>query len=147
LDLDNTCVDDADTARPAQANDRPLLNHNVCLPSDNNTDGYNQDPTEIVQFLEHDGMPLVSHRLSTTEHTSSKRMQALQGGRASKRTRLEPQIQLAGTGVQRTAALVLIQKGLAIEETNGSLVTVSAKDRSRPELVARQACLLDVRRV
>jgi hypothetical protein len=61
LDLDDTCVDDADTPRPAQANDRPLLNHDVCLPSDNNTDGYNQDPTEVVQFLEHDGTPLVSH--------------------------------------------------------------------------------------
>jgi hypothetical protein len=90
LDLNDTCVDDADTPRPAQANDRPLLNHDVCLPSDNNTDGYNQDPTKVMQFLEHDGTPLVSHRLATTEHTSSKRMQTLQGGRASKLTRLEP---------------------------------------------------------
>jgi hypothetical protein len=55
---------------------------------------------------------------------------------------LSPEIQLAGTGVQRTAALVLIQKGLALEETNGSLAVVSAEDRSRPEpWRGKQACL------
>jgi hypothetical protein len=43
-----------------------------------------------VQFFEHDRTPLASHWLGTTEHTSSKRIQTLQGGRASKLTRLEP---------------------------------------------------------
>jgi hypothetical protein len=76
--LDDTCIDGAHGPRAAQANDCPRLIHYVCVPSEVNSDRYNQDPPEVVQLLEHDCTPLASHRLDTTEHTSSKRKQAFQ---------------------------------------------------------------------
>lgn len=92
------CVDDGDGPRAVQANDCPLLNYDICPPSDHDKGRYNQDTREAVQFLDQDGTPLAPHRQHTPERVSSKRRQNLQDVGASKHTCSEPADTAGGAG-------------------------------------------------